>query len=322
MLKAKEFLSLLEERDVQYIDFRFTDLSGAWHHMSMPASAITQTILEEGIFFDGSSIPGWRAIHESDMILIPDFNAAVMIDPFTAQTTLIVMCDVYEPKTRLPYEKDPRSLAKRAQAYLLASGIADQACFGSEPEFFIFDHVRFEAGTTESFYEIASDEFSQPPPKRSDQGNQGHRPLTKGGYIHVSPKDSLGDLRAEMASAMAGKKHHHEVAPAQHEIGVQYADLLEAADGLQIYKYVVRNVAHSCGKTATFMPKPLFGDNGSGMHVHQSIWKEKKPLFFGKEYAQLSKTALYYIGGILKHAKTLSLYQPDHKQLQTPHSRI
>lgn len=312
MPKAKEFLTLLKKNNIQFVNFRFTDLSGSWHQMSMPVSAVTNEILNEGVFFDGSSIPGWRAINESDMILIPDFNRT-MVDPFNSQPTIIAVCDVYEPITRLPYDRDPRSLTKRAQAYLISTGIADQAYFGSEPEFFIFDSVRFDSGGLASFYEIGSGEFSQSNSHTGERGNHGHRPLPKGGYIHVPPKDSLGDLRAEMVSTMAElglvmEKHHHEVAPAQHEIGVKYANLIDAADGLQIYKYVVRNVAHTYGKTATFMPKPLFGDNGSGMHVHQSLWKGKKPLFAGKGYGGLSETALHYIGGILKHAKALNAF--------------
>jgi len=312
MFHIQEFFKLLKEKNVQYVDFRFTDFRGTWHHMSMPASAVTEKLLKDGIFFDGSSIAGWRAIHESDMILIPDFCRA-MIDPFAAQITIILICDVHDPVTRLPYERDPRSLAKRAQASLIESGIGDQAYFGAEPEFFIFDNIRFDVGTTGSFYEIDSDEFPQSGRKPLEQGNHGHRPLTKSAYFPVPPQDSLSDLRTEMASTMAEfglviEKHHHEVAPSQHEIGVKYAGLLEAADHLQIYKYVVHNVARSYGKTATFMPKPVFGDNGSGMHVHQSLWKGEKPLFSGKEYAGLSETALFYIGGILKHAKTLNAF--------------
>jgi glutamine synthetase len=312
MPKIKDFLSILTKSNTQFVDFRFTDLFGAWHHMSMPASAVTPDLLKEGVFFDGSSIPGWRAIHESDMILNPDFSST-MVDQFASQPTTIVVCDVFDPKTRLPYDRDPRSLAKRAQSYLASTGIADEACFGSEPEFFIFDNVRFNAGMCASYYEIESDEFPQANGHSLEHANHGHRPLSKGGYIHVSPKDSLCDLRAEMVSTMAEfglvmEKHHHEVAPSQHEIGVKYDSLLAAADALQIYKYVVRNVAHSYGKTATFMPKPVFGDNGSGMHVHQSLWKGKKPLFAGKEYGDLSETAIYYIGGILKHAKALNAF--------------
>jgi glutamine synthetase len=312
MSKVREFQTLLKKHNAQFVNFRFTDLSGSWHQMSMPVSAVTNDILNEGVFFDGSSIPGWRAINESDMILIPDYQRT-LADPFNSQATVIIVCDVHEPMTRLPYDRDPRSLAKRAQAYLVSTGIADQAYFGSEPEFFIFDNVNFDSSTLTSFYEIGSGEYSQSNSHSCDHGDQGHRPLPKGGYIHVPPKDSLLDLRAEMVSTMAElglvmEKHHHEVAPAQHEIGVKYANFIDAADGLQIYKYVVRNVAHAYGKTATFMPKPVFGDNGSGMHVHQSLWKGKKPLFAGKGYCGLSDTALYYIGGILKHAKALNAF--------------
>ena len=312
VLKINNFLKLLKKINAQYVDFRFTDFKGTWHHLSMPVSAVTETILKEGIFFDGSSIAGWRAIHESDMILIPDLYRT-MIDSFATQITVIIICDVFDPLTRLPYDRDPRSLAKRAQASLLASGIGDHAYFGSEPEFFIFDSVRFDTGSAGAFYELDSDELPQANMKPLNQGNHGHRPLTKGAYFPVPPKDSLSDLRAEMTSTMAKfglimEKHHHEVAPSQHEIGIQYAGLLEAADNLQIYKYVVHNTARAYGKTATFMPKPVFGDNGSGMHVHQSLWKGKKSLFYGREYGGLSETALFYIGGILKHAKTLNAF--------------
>ncbi|MBX9806118.1 MAG: type I glutamate--ammonia ligase [Alphaproteobacteria bacterium] len=312
MSNMKELLNRIAKENIQYIDFRFTDIRGAWHHMSIPASAITQTLLEEGVFFDGSSIAGWRSIHESDMVLLPDYTH-VMVDHFSSQSTLVIVCDVHDPITRLPYDRDPRSIAKRAQRYLIASGIADQAYFGSEPEFFLFDNVRFGTGYAGSFYEIDSDEFPQSSQKSFVEGNPGHRPLPKGAYFPVSPKDSLYDLRAEMTSVMAEfglimEKHHHEVAPSQHEIGVKYASLIDAADGLQTYKYVVHNVALSYGKTATFMPKPVYGDNGSGMHVHQSLWKGKVPLFAGKEYAELSETALFYIGGILKHANALNAF--------------
>ncbi|MBM3468513.1 MAG: type I glutamate--ammonia ligase [Alphaproteobacteria bacterium] len=312
MSDKSTFLTCLKKNNVEYVDFRFTDFRGTWHHMSMPVSAITPKILTEGIFFDGSSIVGWQEIHESDMILIPDFSK-LMMDHFSAQPTAIVICDVNDPVSGLPYEKDPRSIAKKALSYLKKTGIADEAYFGSEAEFFIFDNIRFDVSPTGATYEIESDEFPQSGGKSLEQGNHGHRSLQKGAYFPVSPRDSLCDLRAEMASIMAGfglilEKHHHEVAPSQHEIGVKYSDLVNAADILQIYKYVVHNAAHSYGKTATFMPKPVFGDNGSGMHVHQSLWKEKNPLFPGEKYAGLSDTALYYIGGILKHAKVLNAF--------------
>lgn len=312
MSKAKDFVAFLTKHNAQFVNFRFTDMAGSWHQMSMPVSAVTNELLSDGVFFDGSSIPGWRAINESDMILAPDLNR-IMIDPFHSQSTVVVVCDVYEPIKRKPYERDPRSLAKRAQSYLESTKIADRAYFGPEAEFFIFDNIHFDSGSLSSFYNIVSSEFPQCHVHTSDYNDHGHRPLSKGGYIHVSPKDSMGDLRAEMVTTMAElglimEKHHHEVAPAQHEIGIQYASLLDAADCLQIYKYVVRNVALSYGKTATFMPKPIYGDNGSGMHVHQSLWKGKKPLFAGNDYCGLSELALFYIGGILKHAKALNAF--------------
>ena len=312
MPNTKEFLDLIKKSKAKHVDFRFTDLGGAWHHMSIPISAITPDLLREGVFFDGSSIPGWCAIHQSDMLLIPDVHSTTM-DLFSAQPTLSVICDVYDPRIYQPYDRDPRSLLKRAQAYLETTKIADNAYFGAEPEFFIFDDVSFGTDQIGSFFKLASDEFPQSNGFPNELGNHGHRPLTKGGYIHVAPKDGLCDLRAEMMTTMAEfgleiEKHHHEVASAQHEIGIKYANLLQAADNLQIFKYVVRNVASNYGKTATFMPKPLFGDNGSGMHVHQSLWKGKKSLFPGNEYGGLSEIALYYIGGILKHAKALNAF--------------
>lgn len=287
-------------------------MRGVWHHMSLSVSALTTDLLEDGVYFDGSSIPGWRSIHESDMLLIPDYDR-VTVDHFADQPTIIVFCDVYDPITRQPYERDPRTIAKRAHAYLCATGLADQAYFGPEAEFFIFDAIRYDSSPTSSFYEIGSDEFPQSNKKALDQGNQGHRPLTKGAYFPVPPLDSLWDLRAEMTSLMGDfgleiERHHHEVAPAQHEIGIKYGSLIQAADALQIYKYVVWNMAHIHGKTATFMPKPIFGDNGSGMHVHQSLWQGQTPLFAGQGYSGLSDTALFYIGGILKHAKSLNAF--------------
>lgn len=312
MKKYKEFFEFIQKADAKFIDFRFTDMRGLWHHLSFPASSVDETLLEKGIFFDGSSIAGWQAIHESDMLLIPDLSR-VTLDPFAAQTTIIVFCDVYDPVSHLPYDRDPRVIAKRAEHYLSKSGVADTAYFGPEAEFFIFDAVRFEVKSTSSFYEIAADELPQSGSKSSAEGNHGHRPQTKGGYLPVAPLDSLSDLRAEMVTVMGDmgvivERHHHEVAPGQHEIGFKYGTLIETADNLQIYKYVVKNVADSYGKTATFMPKPIFDDNGSGMHVHQSLWKGETPLFSGKGYAGLSEMALYYIGGILKHAKVLNAF--------------
>lgn len=307
-----KFFDFLEENQAEFVDFRFTDILGMWHHMSFPVAAVTQDLLNEGIYFDGSSIIGWRAIHESDMLLKPDFNS-VFMDPFTTQPTTIIVCDVIDPRTKLPYDRDPRSIAKRAESFMQESGLADRAYFGPEAEFFVFDNVRFDAAPTHSFFELESDEFPHANSRSLEQGNHGHRPRPKGGYFPVSPLDSLNDLRAEMCTTMAMmgldvEKHHHEVAPAQHELGFKFGELIETADRLQIYKYVVRNVAHSYGKTATFMPKPIFGENGSGMHVHQSLWLKGNPLFAGEKYNNLSETALYYIGGILHHARTLNAF--------------
>ena len=260
--------------------------------------------------FDGSSIAGWKAINESDMILRPDLTTAVL-DPFAAAPTLDVFCDVYEPSTGQPYSRDPRSIARAAEKYLQSTGIADTGFFGPEAEFFIFDDVRIDVSMNRVSYEIDSMEGPYNSNRSYDGGNMGHRPGVKGGYFPVQPIDSSNDMRAEMVSVLAAmgvpvEKHHHEVAPAQVELGIKYATLVSSADNLQLYKYVVHNVAHAYGKTATFLPKPVFGDNGSGMHVHQSLWKAGKPLFAGSGYADLSESCLYYIGGIIKHAKALN----------------
>ncbi len=302
----------IAERGLEYIDFRFTDILGYWHHISFPISALSEDLIEEGIYFDGSSIAGWRAVHESDMVLQPDLSR-FFEDPFTNHPTGILICNVLDPKSRLPYDRDPRSIALRAEQYLISSGVGTKAYFGPEAEFFIFDAVRFGVNGRQSFYEIQSDEFPQANHGALGLNSHGHRPQPKGGYFPVAPLDSMQDMRSEMMSTMAAmglvvEKHHHEVAPAQHELGFQFGTLIETADNLQIYKYVVKNVAHSYGKTATFMAKPIFGDNGSGMHVHQSIWKNATPLFAGDRYSGLSDTALYYIGGILKHARSLNAF--------------
>jgi len=262
------------------------------------------------VMFDGSSIAGWKAINDSDMALMPDASTAVM-DPFFAQPTLVIFCDVVEPATHEAYGRDPRSTAKRAEAYLQSSGVGDMAYFGPEPEFFVFDDVRFAVTQNETFFSIDESEGPYNSGRDFDGGNTGHRPAPKGGYFPVPPVDSATDLRGEMLTVMREmgidtEKHHHEVAPSQHELGMKFAPLTSCADQLQIYKYVVHNVAHSYGKTATFMPKPVMGDNGSGMHVHQSIWKDGKPIFAGDKYADLSQEALYFIGGILKHAPALN----------------
>jgi glutamine synthetase len=275
---------------------------------------VTEEMFNEGIMFDGSSIAGWKAINESDMSLVPDATTAVM-DPFTAQPAMILVCDIMEPTTGQPYGRDPRSMAKKAEAFLGSTGVGDTAYFGPEPEFFIFDDVRFDVQMNSCFYEFSSEEgpYVSGQIMPDGQGNIGHRPPVKGGYFPVPPVDSGNDLRAEMVTVMKEMglnmdKHHHEVAPSQAELGLTFAPLVRCADNVQIYKYVTHMVAHTYGKTATFMPKPVAGDNGTGMHVHQSIWKDGKPTFAGSGYADLSDTALHYIGGIMKHAKALNAF--------------
>ncbi len=312
MSDVTKILELIKEKDVKYVDFRFTDPRGKWQHIAQPVSTIDEAIFEEGIMFDGSSIAGWKEIHESDMTLMPIASTA-QLDPFSAQEQLIVTCDVVEPSTGEGYSRDPRSTAKRAEAYLKYTGIADMAFFGPELEFFVFDDVRFDVSMNHTFYLLDSEEGPYVSGREMEEGNIGHRPPVKGGYFPVPPVDSMSDMRAEMLSVMAEmgikvEKHHHEVAPAQNELGIAGAPLLAIADQVQIYKYVVHNVAHSYGKTATFMPKPVFEDNGSGMHVHQSLWKDGKPLFAGGGYADLSDMALYYIGGIIKHARAINAF--------------
>ncbi len=311
-LDADSVLELIKEENIEFVDFRFTDPKGKWQHTTQHASTIDEDLLEEGVMFDGSSIEGWKTINESDMLLKPDCSTAVL-DPFAAQPLLVLTCDVLEPATGLAYDRDPRSVAKKAEIYLSSTGIADTAYIGAEPEFFVFDDVRFNISMNDMFYRLDSDESPTSTSKEYEEGNHGHRPREKGGYFPVAPVDSGNDLRAEMVSVMKEmgipvEKHHHEVAPSQHEIGYKFAPLTEAADMLQKAKYAIHNVAHSYGKTATFMPKPVFGDNGSGLHTHHSLWKDGKPLFAGSGYADLSDNALYYIGGIIKHAKALNAF--------------
>ncbi len=312
MTTAKDVLKMMKDNEIKYVDLRFTDPRGKWQHVTFDASMIDEEIFAEGTMFDGSSIAGWKAINESDMILMPDPETAVM-DPFAAKPSMIVFCDIIEPSTGQMYGRDPRSTAKRAEAYLKSTGIGDTAYFGPEAEFFIFDSVKFGVGGNYGIYQLESVEGPGASLKDYPEGNMGHRPVTKGGYFPVPPVDSESDLRAEMLSTMGEmglviEKHHHEVAQSQHELGTKFGRLVTMADHMQIYKYVIHNVAHSYGKTATFMPKPIYGDNGSGMHVHQSIWKDGKPLFAGNGYADLSEYALYYIGGIIKHAKALNAF--------------
>jgi glutamine synthetase len=312
MSKSGDVFNLIKEHDIQFVDFRFTDSRGKWQHTAYDVKAIDEDTFENGIMFDGSSIAGWKAINESDMILMPDASTA-FVDPFTAQPTLVIFCDIIEPSTGQGYSRDPRSVAKRAEAYMGFTGVADAAYFGPELEFFVFDDVRFNVGMNSSYYELDSEESPHNTSRKYETGNMGHRPRVKGGYFPVQPVDALNDLRAEMMTILAQVGmtpilHHHEVAPAQCELGFAFSTLTSTADNVQKYKYVVHNVAHTYGKTATFMPKPIYGDNGSGMHCHQSLWKGGKPLFAGNGYADLSETCLYYIGGIIKHAKTLNAF--------------
>ena len=310
---AAKVLKMIKDNEVKFVDFRFTDTRGKEQHVSMPATIIDDEIFTDGKMFDGSSISGWKGINESDMILMPDQDSAVL-DPFTDEVTLNIRCDILEPTTMEGYERDPRSVAKRAEAYLQSTGIGDTAYFGPEPEFFILDDVRYGADMSGAFYKIDSDEAEWNSERVYEDGNIGHRPGLKGGYFPVPPVDSLNDIRAAMCLALEemGVKvevHHHEVATAgQCEIGTMFSTLVRRADENQIMKYVIQNVGHAYGKTVTFMPKPLVGDNGSGMHVHQSIAKGGENIFAGNQYGGLSETALYYIGGIIKHARSLNAF--------------
>jgi glutamine synthetase len=312
MATGKDVLKMIKEHDVKYVDFRFTDPRGKWQHVTFDLSLIEEDTFVEGQMFDGSSIAGWKVINESDMKLMPDPNTAA-IDPFFAQTTLSLVCDVLEPLTDEPYDRDPRSIAKKAEAYLKQTKIGDTCFFGPEAEFFVFDDVKFSATPYNTGFKVDDVELPTNSSTDYETGNLGHRMRIKGGYFPVPPQDSLQDMRSEMLSSMASmgvkvEKHHHEVAAAQHELGMKFGPLVTMADHLQVYKYCIHNVANAYGKTATFMPKPVYGDNGSGMHVHQSIWKAGKPIFAGKLYADLSQECLYYIGGIIKHARALNAF--------------
>jgi len=312
-MSASDVMNTIKQEGVRFVDLRFTDSRGKEMHMTMPASALDEEGIERGKMFDGSSINGWKGINDSDMILRPDPSTAVM-DPFTDEPTLILRCNIVEPTTLQGYARDPRSIAQRAEAYLQSTGIADSAAFGPEPEFFVLDDVRWGADIGGAFYKISSDEASWNAERIYEDGNIGHRPSVKGGYFPVPPVDSLHDLRAQMCLTMeemglVPEVHHHEVATAgQCEIGTKFNTLVKKADELQTLKYTVLNVAHAFGKTATFMPKPLVGDNGSGMHVHMSLSKDGDNVFAGDGYGGLSETALYYIGGIIKHAKALNAF--------------
>jgi glutamine synthetase len=312
MSDAKSIMDTITEKEIQFVDLRFTDPRGKMQHVSQHVSTIDEKTLAEGFMFDGSSIAGWKAINESDMKLMPDCSRCI-VDPFFSQPTLSIFCDVIEPLSGLPYERDPRSTAKQALSYLNSIGIGDTAFFGPEPEFFVFDDVQFQSEMNSSFYKIDSSEGPYNSGTKFEERNMGHRPGIKGGYFPVPPVDSAQDLRSEMVLSLVEmgvpmEKHHHEVAPSQHELGMMFGTLIDTADNVQLYKYAVHNVAHSFGQTATFMPKPVAGDNGTGMHCHQSIWKDGKALFAGDKYADLSEMCLFYIGGIIKHAKALNAF--------------
>ncbi len=309
---VSKVMEMIKEHSVEYVDLRFTDPRGKWQHTAQHVSTVDEDVFEVGFMFDGSSIAGWKAINESDMILMPDASTAVM-DPFSAKPQMILICDIIEPSTGQFYARDPRATAKLAEAYVASSGVGDSVFIGAEAEFFIFDSVKFGTGGNFGHYMLESVEGPGSSMKDYPEGNMGHRPAVKGGYFPVAPVDGDVDLRAEMLSTMGEmglpiEKHHHEVAQSQHELGTKFGKLVTMADQMQIYKYCVHNVAHSYGKTATFMPKPIYGDNGSGMHTHLSIWKDGKPLFAGNQYADLSEMCLYAIGGIIKHAKAVNAF--------------
>ncbi len=310
---ASSVLKMIKDKEVKFVDFRFTDTRGKEQHVTMPATVISEDDFTDGKMFDGSSIAGWKGIDESDMVLMPEPSTAVL-DPFTDEVTLNIRCDILEPSTMEGYERDPRSVGKRAEAYLKSTGIGDAAYFGPEPEFFIFDDVRWGANMGGAFYKVDSDEAEWNSERVYEDGNIGHRPGLKGGYFPVPPVDSLHDIRSAMCLTLEEmgvpvEVHHHEVATGgQCEIGTKFDTLVKRADQNQIMKYVIQNVGHAYGKTVTFMPKPLVGDNGSGMHVHQSIFKGGENVFAGDQYGGLSETALFYIGGIIKHARALNAF--------------
>jgi len=309
---AKEVLQFIKDNDVKYVDLRFTDPKGKWQHVTFDVSLVDDDFFSEGQMFDGSSIQGWKAINESDMLLMPVPETATL-DPFFAASTLSIVCNVLEPSTGEPYGRDPRGIALKAEAYVKSTGIGDTISFGPEAEFFIFDDVKFSAQPYNTGFKLDQVELPVNSDSVYDSGNLGYRVPTKGGYFPVPPVDSGQDIRSEMLAAIAAmgvkvEKHHHEVASAQHELGMKFDTLTLMADQMQIYKYCIHSVAHSFGKSATFMPKPVYGDNGSGMHCHQSIWKGGKPLFAGDKYAGLSQECLWYIGGVIKHAKAINAF--------------
>ncbi len=311
-MSTEALLKMIKDEDVAYVDIRFTDPRGKLQHVTVMSDQVDEDFLDEGFMFDGSSIAGWKSIEASDMKLMPDTDSAY-IDPFYAEKTVCVHCSVVEPDTGEAYNRDPRGTAAKAEAYLKSSGIGDVAYFGPEAEFFLFDDVRYSVAPNKVSYEVDADHAAWNTDSGFEMGNLGHRPTYKGGYFPVNPSDDGQDIRSEMLSTMKRigmkvDKHHHEVATSQHELGLIFDSLVKQADELQKYKYIIHNVAQSYGRSATFMPKPLKGDNGSGMHVNMSIWKDGKPIFAGDKYADLSQEALYFIGGILTHAKALNAF--------------
>lgn len=312
-MSAQKALDLIKETEAKFVDLRFTDTKGKEQHVSIPTHQVDEDFFEEGKMFDGSSIIGWKGINESDMVLMPDGDTAVL-DPFAEETQINIRCDILEPMTMQGYDRDPRSVARRAEEYMKSTGIGDTALFGPEPEFFLFDDVKFHTDMSGSFFKIDSSEAKWNSGSEFEGGNMAHRPGVKGGYFPVPPVDSAHDIRAAMCMVMEEmgltvEAHHHEVATAgQNEIACLFNTLVKKADEVQIYKYVVHNVAHAYGQTATFMPKPLVGDNGSGMHVHMSISKDGKNIFAGDKYAGMSEEALFYIGGVIKHARAINAF--------------
>jgi glutamine synthetase len=312
MTTAHDILKLISDNDVKFVDLRFTDPKGKLHHVTMDVGMVDEEMFTDGVMFDASSIGGWKAINESDMVLMPDPSSAHM-DPFFAASTLVLLCDILDPVTGETYNRDPRGTAKKAEAYVKSLGIGDTVFIGPEAEFFIFDDVKYKNDPYNTGFKLDSSELPSNDDTDYDAGNMGHRPRVKGGYFPVPPIDSCQDMRSEMLTVLSEmgvtvEKHHHEVAAAQHELGVKFDTLVANADKMQLFKYVVHQTANAYGKTATFMPKPIFGDNGSGMHVHVSIWKDGKPTFAGNEYAGLSESCLFFIGGVIKHAKALNAF--------------
>lgn len=312
MTTAHDILKLISDNDVKFVDLRFTDPKGKLHHVTMDVGMVDEEMFTDGVMFDASSIGGWKAINESDMVLMPD-PASAHMDPFFAASTLVLLCDILDPVTGETYNRDPRGTAKKAEAYVKSLGIGDTVFIGPEAEFFIFDDVKYKNDPYNTGFKLDSNELPSNDDTDYETGNMGHRPRVKGGYFPVPPIDSCQDMRSEMLTVLSEmgvtvEKHHHEVAAAQHELGVKFDTLVANADKMQLFKYVVHQTANAYGKTATFMPKPIFGDNGSGMHVHVSIWKDGKPTFAGNEYAGLSESCLFFIGGVIKHAKALNAF--------------